>query len=91
MREAVDDGLASMRQALAWHLGSNHYPPIHHSFVESALNAISAVDAEDYDEVILLPNGIELTASTIVEELHLDSFLNSDDLDFDADGEDDDG
>jgi hypothetical protein len=68
--------------AIRHHLGYNHYPPITSDFDESAEQAIDAVNAGDYDQVLTLPNGVELTAGTIVEDLHLDGFLDVDEYFF---------
>lgn len=65
--------------ALAWHLSSNMYPPIHHSFIPVAEEAIAHANYGDLDHTILLPNGIELSVETIVEELHLEFFVTFDD------------
>ena len=78
MNEAVNDGLLDMRTALRWHLTSNHYPPIHPVFIDTAEEAIAAANAGDWDTEITMPNGIVKTVGSIVEELHLGSFLDAD-------------
>lgn len=87
MAEAVDEGMIGLRSALSWHLTANHFPPIDVSFIDTAVEAISCVDSEDYDTEITMPNGLVRTASQIVEGMHLESFLGSEALDFDADDE----
>jgi hypothetical protein len=88
MAAAVNDGLASQRQALSWHLSSNHYPPINAVFIPVAERAIELANDGEWDETIEMPNGITKRVWNIIEELHLESFLVSDD---DWEDEDDDG
>lgn len=57
------------------HLRTNHFPPIDPVFLDSALEAIRRTDSEDWDSMITLPNGISLSVSQIIEELHLKDFL----------------
>ena len=75
MAEAVETGDANLGPAIRWHLGSNHFPPIHPSFDASAIWAINTAAIGEWDEVRTLPNGIQLTAADIVEQLHLESFV----------------
>ena len=67
--------LCSLEQALTWHLQSNHYPPVHLVFLPTAKKAIEKANAGEWDDVITLPNERQLTVSSIVQQLHLDSFL----------------
>jgi len=59
------------------HLTNNHYPPIDPVFIPSALEAISRAEEGDWDSDIDLPNGRTLPVSRIIEELHLESFLET--------------
>lgn len=77
MAAAAGEGEVSMRMALNWHLQSNHFPPVHTVFVDSAMKAIRLVADEEYDEVLELPNGIHKSAIDIVEELHLWPFVDN--------------
>ena len=61
---------------LANHLQYNHYPPVSLVFMDSAKLAIELVNVGDYNELITMPNGVEISASDIVEQLHLDDFLD---------------
>lgn len=86
-RPFTDFGVAS---GLSWHLRSNHYPPIHPDFdpaVRAAIRlgrqAIGAQHVGDHDESNLLwdtqvklPNGTTPTVRSIVEQCHLDHYLN---------------
>jgi hypothetical protein len=92
MQEAVNDGLVGQRTVIAWHLQSNHYPPLPSVFIDTALDAVEAFNDEDYDRLITLPEGIEwkdgraaVEAHLLVESFHLDSFVTGDD--YDEDGE----
>ena len=61
--------------ALKWHLRSNHYPPVHSSFIPIAKEAIEHANDEDWDHTIDMPNGLTRTVAQIIEGLHLQSFL----------------
>lgn len=50
MAELLDE-----RTAMAWHLQSNHYPPVPASMIDPCLDAIHAYNNGDYDELIKLP------------------------------------
>lgn len=83
MSEAVNDGLASLDQALVWHLQSNHYPPVPTIMVQVCKAAIEAAEDEDWDRVVELPDGVSYKGSdsapawAIVEQHHLDAFIMS--------------
>lgn len=76
--------VAEFRQALAWHLSSNHYPSIPSVMIEPCVQAIENANAGDYDAVITLPDGVlwrgNATCPThaLIEWAHLDAFLNAD-------------
>ena len=70
--------LLKREQALQWHLQYNHYPPVSLVFVPVAEIAIDKANAEEWEEIIKMPNGKELTVAEIVEGLHLESFLEQD-------------
>ena len=80
--EAVAEGDLSLAQAVAWHLQSNHYPPVPTSMVRPCLEAIEAVDAGELDHEVELPEGITFRGRSscgvwdIVEGHHLHSFLS---------------
>lgn len=81
MADAVSEGLATLEQALTYHLRSNHYPPIPFEMVPVAIAAIEAYNDGDYDRQITLPDGVSwrgqesAPASAICEELHLGAWL----------------
>lgn len=53
--EQVEEGNASLRTALSWHLTSNHYPPLPTFFIPVAERAIELGQDEEWDELIDLP------------------------------------
>lgn len=77
MAAAAGEGEVSMRMALTWHLQSNHFPPVHTIFVDTAMQAIRLAADEDLDTEIELPNGLVKTVQSIVEELHLWPFVDN--------------
>ncbi|MGD2144670.1 MAG: hypothetical protein PVF54_09365 [Anaerolineae bacterium] len=65
--------------ALRWHLQHNHYPPVNVAFVETCKLALDYAAYGDWDYEIKMPNGVTLTVGQIIEDLHLDSFLDTGD------------
>lgn len=84
---AVEDGTVSLDQALAWHLRSNHFPPVPLTMVPVCAAAIEAVNDDDLGREIDLPDGVTFrgasrtTAHAIVESHHLHAFLNDEEED----------
>ena len=64
--------------ALGYHLKANHYPPVSGDFIPACKKAIEAGNNGEQDKEIEMCNGKILTASRIIEGLHLDSFLEYD-------------
>lgn len=77
MAAMAGEGEISMRMALNWHLTTNHFPPVHTIFVDTAMQAIRLAADEDFDAEIEMPNGLTKTVQSIVEELHLWSFVDN--------------
>lgn len=79
--------VAEFRQALAWHLSSNHYPSIPSVMIEPCVEAIANANAGEWDKVITLPDGVVWRGQTtcpthaLIEYAHLDTFLDGDDYD----------
>jgi len=73
----VDEGAIQLDQALTWHLRGNHYPPIHIDFLAPAKQAIELANDGDWKTEITLPNGKIKTVGEIVDGLHLESFIKS--------------
>lgn len=66
---------AGFELALQDHLRHGHYPPVDLVFLDTARNAISEAEAENWDEMLFLPNGKEVPVWQVVEELHLEPFM----------------
>lgn len=47
--------LMDSRSGMAWHLTSNHYPPVPVTMVDACLEAIDAAFEDDWDREIQLP------------------------------------
>jgi hypothetical protein len=79
MAEATD-----LRTALGWHLSANHYPPVPATMIDPCIAAIEAGDAEEWDQMIPLPEGVlwrdhdHAPAWALIEGFHLDAFLTLD-------------
>ena len=75
--------MLSMEDALAWHLRSNHYPPVPLSMIQPCMDAIEAGLDEDWNRLIHL-NGSSwrgqdyAPAYAIIEGHHLDAWLELD-------------
>jgi len=86
--------LMDSRTAMAWHLQSNHYPPVPATMIDACLEAIDAALEDDWDRLIQLPfdgldrNGelFQITwrgqdkapAYAIIEGHHLSAWLELD-------------
>ena len=70
----------SQDELIAIHLESNHYPPVSIRFLPVAKRAIELANAGEWDEVIEMPNGKELSVSQIVKGLHLESFIREEEI-----------
>jgi hypothetical protein len=56
--EAVAEGYASLRQAVAANLQSNHFPPIPVAYVDPVISAIDAANDDDSTRLIPLPDNL---------------------------------
>jgi hypothetical protein len=68
---------------LEHHLRYNHFPPLSTELVEYAESAIDACNEGDWDREITLigPQGVAIVrAGDLVEGLHLDCFIEGDEL-----------
>jgi len=74
-----------LRQAMAWHLRCNHFPPIPETMVDPCLEAIDNANAGEWDRLISLPEGVGYKGLTvaptdaIIEQHHLHTFLDYED------------
>ncbi len=71
------------RTAIAWHLQSNHYPPVPSSMIDPCLNAIEACLDGDYEQLIHLNGSFwrgndSAPAYAIVEGHHLQAWIELD-------------
>lgn len=79
--ELVKQGTVPLEGALRWHLRGNHYPPVSPLFIPVCLRAIRKARAEQWEARVRLPPGRKINGSCfvavskIVEDLHLDAFL----------------
>ncbi len=69
--------MTDLETGLAWHLQSNHFPPVSRLFVPTCIEAINACNTGDYEHEIEMPNGKIRTAAFIVEGLHLNVWLEN--------------
>lgn len=67
--------------AMTWHLQHNHYPPVPLAMVAPCLDAVDALNDDDVDREISLPDGVTYRDATtapawaIADAHHLDSFI----------------
>ena len=79
LEDMLEQGL-DIERALAWHLNSNHFPPIGIVF-DAAVEAIAAGMELDWDRPIELPEGVSwrgqtsVPAGVAIDAWHLDGFL----------------
>lgn len=93
--EAVNEGWASLRQAISMNLSSNHYPPIPTEYVEPVIKAIEAANEGDVErdidiEVVratgMVPrlaeeqdDSLTITAANLLEITHSWGFVDDED------------
>lgn len=83
----VGEGLP-LGVALEYHLESNHYPPISRVWVPAAKQAIELASQGIWDEDIPRPEGYATSeyptdsVYDLVENLHLDPFIDTDDYEY---------
>ena len=76
--------MLDIKDAIAWHLRSNHFPPIPLSMVPVCIEAIENALAGEWTKLVSLPEGVGykgLTAAptdAIIEQHHLDPWLELD-------------
>lgn len=87
MADAVKDGQMPIEAAVAYHLQTNHYPPVHSVFIDTALEAIELAQRGKYDTLQTYPNGLRRTVGETVEGLHLAPFIEDEDDEHDFEAE----
>ena len=80
--------MLEIESAIAWHLQSNHYPPVPASMIEPCLEAIRTVNENPsitgWHKAIQLPEGVKFRgepvapAWEIIEQHHLEPWLELD-------------
>jgi hypothetical protein len=76
--------MLSMEDAIAWHLQSNHYPPVPVSMVPACIEAIQNALEGNWYKPVELPKPVKYKGSshapsgTIIEQHHLDPWLELD-------------
>jgi hypothetical protein len=72
----VSEKEMALEQAIAWHLRSNHYPPVDDAFVPVAVEAINLASEGFWYNELEYPNGLTRTVLDTIGGLHLGAFLN---------------
>ena len=82
MPEPLPPQMVGMSASLQHHLQYNHFPSVHFIFVPIAEAAImiatEAVESGDLgglDDILELPNGVQLPVQRIMDELHLWAYV----------------
>jgi hypothetical protein len=75
--------MLDIESAIAWHLRSNHYPPVPLSMVEPCIEAIQAGLEGEWHKLIHLNGAFyrgqeHAPAHAIIEQHHLDAWLELD-------------
>ena len=76
--------MLSIEDAIAWHLRSNHYPPVPLSMVKPCIEAIEAGLEGDWLRMIEMPEGVSYRGSkfapadAIITQHHLDAWVELD-------------
>jgi len=76
--------MLTMEDALAWHLRSNHYPPIPLSMVPVCIEAIQNALEDNWLKSVPLPEGVSFRGMTsapthdIIEQHHLEAWVELD-------------
>ena len=82
-REMAELGADNLEQALAWHLQSNHFPPVPKMMVPICIEAIDAGNEGNWDGEIALPEGVGYKGRTvapvwaIIEQHHLEPWIDT--------------
>ena len=80
---ASGEFVIDLEQQLAIHFSSNCYPPVPHTMIETAVEAINHLNAGYFNEIISLPDGVtyqgrdSARAYKIVENFRLDAWIDS--------------
>jgi hypothetical protein len=93
----IQDTVLDLETQILYHLRGNHYPPVPAEMVTPCIEAIDAAYEEDLDRMIDMPkvgdfqilykNSTQAPAWAIIEQHHLDTFIEPVD-DWQDDGDD---
>ena len=82
LAELALEGSVSKARALLLHLTSNHYPPLDRRWlmpakwaIERGIEAINQDCSDPLYEEFELPNSTKVKASDLIENLHLEAFI----------------
>lgn len=84
MADAATHHEITLEQSLAWHLRSNHFPPVPLSMIPACIAAIDAANADDWNDEIPLPDNTSYRgrdtapAWAIIDAHHLDAWVSDD-------------
>lgn len=76
--------MLDIKDAIAWHLRSNHFPPVPLSMVPVCIEAIENALAGEWTKLVSLPEGVGYRGLTvaptdaIIEQHHLDTWVELD-------------
>lgn len=76
--------MLSIDDALAWHLRSNHYPPVPLSMIEPCKEAIQAMLEDEPYKLVTLPEGVKYKGAEVApawiisDQHHLDPWWSQD-------------
>lgn len=76
--------MLNIEDAIAWHLQSNHFPPVPLSMVPVCIEAIENALAGEWTKLVSLPEGVGYRGLTvaptdaIIEQHHLDTWVELD-------------
>ena len=83
----IKEMVLDLETQILYHLKGNHYPPVPAEMVTPCIEAIDAYYDEDYNRMIDMPkvgdfqilykNSTQATAHAIVDQHHLDVFIDS--------------
>jgi len=83
----IKEMVLDLETQILYHLKANHYPPVPAEMVTACIDAIDAYYDEDYDRMIDMPkvgdfqilykNSTQAPAHAIVEQHHLEVFIES--------------
>lgn len=79
--EGISETELPLEEQIAWHLRSNHFPPIPTTMVKPCVEAIALAIEGEWDKLVPLPDGVGYKGLTvapvwaIIEQHHLEAWL----------------